>query len=91
MPENSCNRSDNDQENNIKGNDSIIELSKVDARWSVSSSENGENTWTDISLKVQSGQLLTVAGNIGCGIRYTIYYSDFQGFCCKPLVIRALF
>lgn len=57
----------NDPVNRIEDNDSIIELIKVNVKWPVSSSENEENTLTDVSLKIQSGQLMTVAGNVGSG------------------------
>ena len=45
----------------------MIELSKVNVKWPVMSSEKEENTLTDVSLKVQSGQLLIVSGKLGSG------------------------
>jgi len=73
VSENNCDRSNNKQENNnIKGNDSLIELSKVDVKWPVSSSENEENTLTEVSLKVQAGQFLTIFGNVGSGKVYSL-------------------
>ncbi len=44
-----------------------IELTSASVKWPVVLSENEENTITNVTFKVRSGQLLTVVGPIGSG------------------------
>lgn len=51
----------------LKRQSARIEIHEVAVKWPVSSSENEENTLSNINFKVQSGQMLTIVGKIGSG------------------------
>lgn len=55
--------------NEINKNNHFPELKfcNVSANWFISSSDREDNTLSDITLEIESGQLLTVVGQIGSG------------------------